>query len=1509
MSYRDRYRVSGYRSQPVSNRSSLYLPSDYNVTNFSDDLSDFDRQFKKLLERTEKFTNRVEKLQNTATYIKKGFRRIDNTVTGLRSQRDVIETAFDSIENRLDNDVGEPPTTEEEWKRFLDAGILIEKAVELLRNRYKYPKPIFEYSPEDRSPYSYNVSPSTVLVPNPHSPTDAEGNRIRDMGSELRPLTIPSLANNIKNGISKRGHNKIENPLSPLSEEIVEPTETEPVIRRRRKQEKDDEKPNEKEANEFRSSSLFKDETIVSNFKFENADTGIKDAVPGNARRPSFLKTLRNAANKKKTRPLTMYETSGAEFTENEMNKEMNRRRREEEKIETEKEFYERTNSMQSNLDDVAKSITSSFQSSASSSLSTSLNICRDDDSPTSTFKKRSSSSSFHEYNPGNRIPLKERLRRKQEAEEKANENKSAETNVTRISSSPQKTSKLVKNKSKDENKDENNSSFTSRFLRRFRSSKNNISNESEETTTRRRRTRKRSEEEENPPSVSESELTTMIQRRRKSESEDMKRKNSERSEEKKSSDNSINKEKESFLHNSSDALEVKKEDVGSHRPKKSQSTANDFNDDVFNSTPTKTPPDITCSVRPSTSTPNKVFGKDENNNKNNNDNLARRQREVRQASNDKNETTTTDLLNVEKLNVVENNVPTDATESIRTDVVRRRRVQENPTDDVMLTNLNRESVLIFEENIVPEVKTREEKIILFQTPKVSIEEVCEEEIQLADISKERYFTVDVFEILKTSQHQVSEEEVPLVTLPTKCTVDDEALERVFQITPPEKTGSFFTDVHVPRKQNDEERRNLHRSSSNGCEESLAGTMHQEIIDTKTAVEEKDIVNSPLEKNSFAYKSGNEFDRINSELYSESTDSTYTVSEDKKSKVEEQTMKITSTREDVANSKGVTKQRSDIEINDSDSNNNLQWNKEGCESNSKYITQNTMISNISRDKNSLKLEEALTNLNMGESSTNELNNDDLKLADVSIKREHVGQTGEGVDSAVCKTRDDIMSFTCESIDRISESNLNVNEQVKTGSVTTESNDVVSTPDDHNFVVGDNENFTEIKLKSEQMEVQADSETSFWNTEQNIPRPSTEKMVQHDHTEYSEIKTDNKPDGDNNQILNNQDLEARPLTPQLSEVGRSSSMGSSKKRLSYREQRGAHMKLLLSSTDLNGSVTSLLEKLDNDVTDEQIDDISSLNTTPQRMQAVDPMPSRDCTDSMSSFIPTTNSDTTKIKCTNDDTDKPSSPDVDFDIKQASLSDMKQVSLSDDRQCTGQAIVPQEKEEPVSPKVTLLNDKAVSEEDLSSSKIRHDVDIASIVKDKTVTRQATSAPISPTNDAVFTSLDNRGSEISVNKKNVVKPRSASEPSVRPLLEKQMSIKEYRRRKLESRETSSSCSDESIFEKSDVDKSTMSSLADESDISNGNEYRNKRYSHSKKDLRDTGRTSSSSESDAYPQNDVKNENKMFRRRYAYNGMLSDTSEYRYGENGRKHHDEVVSRTDYRKNYSKLSQRSLDS
>ena len=126
-----RLKVSGYRSQPVSNRGSMYFPSDYNVSSTSE-LSDFDRQFKALMDRTEKFTNRVEKLQDTATYIRKGFKKLTTTVTGMRNRTDTLDAAYDHIDRRLD-DRGDPPSTEEEWRRLVDRGRLIQKCVELVR--------------------------------------------------------------------------------------------------------------------------------------------------------------------------------------------------------------------------------------------------------------------------------------------------------------------------------------------------------------------------------------------------------------------------------------------------------------------------------------------------------------------------------------------------------------------------------------------------------------------------------------------------------------------------------------------------------------------------------------------------------------------------------------------------------------------------------------------------------------------------------------------------------------------------------------------------------------------------------------------------------------------------------------------------------------------------------------------------------------------------------------------------------------------------------------------------------------------------------------------------------------------------------------------------------------------------------------------------------------------------------------------------------------------------------
>lgn len=86
------------------------------------------------------------------------------------------------------------------------------------------------------------------------------------------------------------------------------------------------------------------------------------------------------------------------------------------------------------------------------------------------------------------------------------------------------------------------------------------------------------------------------------------------------------------------------------------------------------------------------------------------------------------------------------------------------------------------------------------------------------------------------------------------------------------------------------------------------------------------------------------------------------------------------------------------------------------------------------------------------------------------------------------------------------------------------------------------------------------------------------------------------------------------------------------------------------------------------------------------------------------------------------------------------------------------------------------------------------------------------------------------------------------VRPVLQKQLSIKEYRLKKMQ-REGTFETSDEDFNKKVEdgADFSTVSSLAEISDTSNDNLLpRNKRYSHSKREVKDAGIESSSSESD---------------------------------------------------------------
>lgn len=359
MSYRERFKVSGYRSQPVSHRTSLYLSSDFK-SNYSEDLTDFDRQFKNLLDRTESFTNRVERLSNTSTYLTRGYRRIDTVGTGIRSQRDVIG-GIDRIQDSFQ--VDDQESTELEWKRLLDSGKLIERAVELVRQRYRFPKQTFEYSPDSPSPYEYVVPENTVLVPNPKSPRDKEGKALRDKGSEIKVHKTNDTENNkveyrapaqkrlrkldlertksltalteldehtdsggkedrypdvpyphIRTALADRKNIKSESTSSINNGTTREWNTTDSSRVRESKYTRESnttDSPRVKDTiiNDKRSSREFRSERIFTDDNVDNSELSTADDDDRTKeRKPSFLRTLKNAANRSKKRPTTMYD-------------------------------------------------------------------------------------------------------------------------------------------------------------------------------------------------------------------------------------------------------------------------------------------------------------------------------------------------------------------------------------------------------------------------------------------------------------------------------------------------------------------------------------------------------------------------------------------------------------------------------------------------------------------------------------------------------------------------------------------------------------------------------------------------------------------------------------------------------------------------------------------------------------------------------------------------------------------------------------------------------------------------------------------------------------------------------------------------------------------------------------------------------------------------------------------------------------------------------------------------
>jgi len=148
----------------ASNRSSLYFDSGSSGTSSrssfvlssrstsSIDLTSVDSKLDELLRRTENFTSRVN---------------------DFRKSRDRISRQISHHYDNFDGYV----STEHEWKRLLDARMLIDKAVELIQTSLDRPKGRFEYSPEPSPrPLRPHEWTDTVLVSPPsYSSDDEEG--------------------------------------------------------------------------------------------------------------------------------------------------------------------------------------------------------------------------------------------------------------------------------------------------------------------------------------------------------------------------------------------------------------------------------------------------------------------------------------------------------------------------------------------------------------------------------------------------------------------------------------------------------------------------------------------------------------------------------------------------------------------------------------------------------------------------------------------------------------------------------------------------------------------------------------------------------------------------------------------------------------------------------------------------------------------------------------------------------------------------------------------------------------------------------------------------------------------------------------------------------------------------------------------------------------------------------------------------------------------------------------
>ena len=637
----------------------------------------------------------------------------------------------------------------------------------LFRQRFRSPKPPFEYSPPERSPYSIDLTPAKVISP-PRSPTDKEGNRIRDLGSKIN-FKFPTNTNAEQDKITdksklRRKHDKFATKLGAV-------TETE--------EPKSLASPAEVKVNghsNFDSSKLFAENKDQKKKLFTVGDDDNCETADKPAKRRSFLETIKNAANKKmgrssdkdskiektvtkpektsrRYRPLSSYETKRgkSEFENNNNN------------------IFISKNAEESFIK--AKSSSRDFNSNSKSNLYESK---KDDEIK---LKRGGSTSSFHEYNPSNRIPLKERLRLKQLEQQQEQQKQTGRSNNQEDRKRGSSTNYLHRNtRIYDSNTQINGEEKKFTRFTRFSNSTDSLGTENNENISRRRRTRKRSDEDsltENVITFTEEDVASIIRQRHQREREEMEEQCRISKKEKENQENTDNENIKTVESNLTIPYRRRKS-----RPWSDEIDRKDVGDKPNGDTSSTT--GILETVR---KMKNEVI---ENA-------ISSKIKEAKSKINKTNEILSAveddiDLIKQDSFEKNEKACETDDqssylfTKELPLSEVKKETVLDEAS---ILKAFNNMFVVVDEDTISPKLHpTRKHLSFDFRTPQQSLDEV--EDIVSSPHRFSDRSLPDLYDKLsELNPRKYSEEEVASLIIQSNYTIDEEDLERVYRLTPP----------------------------------------------------------------------------------------------------------------------------------------------------------------------------------------------------------------------------------------------------------------------------------------------------------------------------------------------------------------------------------------------------------------------------------------------------------------------------------------------------------------------------------------------------------------------------------------------------------------------------------------------------------------------------------------------------------------------------------------------------